>query len=66
MLEVAMLVALFAVQAADLPPGAVLRLGDDRWRAGDTIWQIQFSPDSETLSAWVGTRWKLRQELQWQ
>lgn len=53
MLEVALFVSLFAAKTADLPPGAVLRLGDARWRAGGEIARLWFSADGKTLSAEV-------------
>ncbi|MCE9564175.1 MAG: WD40 repeat domain-containing protein [Planctomycetes bacterium] len=54
MLEVALLLSVFAVKTADLPPGAVLRLGDDRWRAAGEVRDLRFSTDGVTLSGWVG------------
>ncbi|MBA4065811.1 MAG: hypothetical protein C0501_19250 [Isosphaera sp.] len=45
MVEVALVVMLSAVKAADLPPGAVLRLGDARWRAGGPVLDLALSPD---------------------
>jgi WD40 repeat protein len=50
MLTSALLVAAFAVQVADLPPGAVLRLGDSRWRAGYAINDIALSPDGKQFA----------------
>lgn len=54
MLEVALFVSLSVAKTADLPPGAVLRLGDARWRAGEPIRRLRFSDDGGTLVAWVG------------
>lgn len=51
MLELALLASLFAVKSADLPPGAVLRLGDARWRAGGSVERLWFSADGKTVSA---------------
>ncbi|QJW96060.1 WD40 repeat domain-containing protein [Frigoriglobus tundricola] len=34
-----------AAAAADLPPGALVRLGDDRFRAGDGVYHLALSPD---------------------
>src|SRR5262245_16185660 len=50
MIQVALLVAVFAVQVADLPPGAVMRIGDARWRAGDSISRIVLSPDGKQFA----------------
>jgi len=50
MLEVALLVAVFAVKSADLPQGAVLRLGDDRWRAGYGVRELVLSPDGKRFA----------------
>ncbi len=33
--------------AADLPPGALVRLGDDRFRAGDFVDHLALSPDGK-------------------
>lgn len=51
MLEVVLLASVFAAKTADLPPGAVLRLGDARWRAGGSIGRLWFTDDGRTLSA---------------
>jgi WD domain, G-beta repeat len=54
MIPAALLVAVFAANAADpLPPGAVLRLGDTRFRAGGEVRDLRFSADGRTLHAWV-------------
>ena len=50
MLEVALMVAVLTAKA-DLPPGAVLRLGDDRWRAGCGISHIVLSPDGKQIAS---------------
>jgi WD40 repeat protein len=56
MLGYALVMLLFANSVADLPPGAVMRLGDARWRAGGEIRHLCFSTDGESLSAWVAGR----------
>ena len=38
--------------AADLPPGAVLRLGDARFRATGPVAELAFSADGKQLTAW--------------
>ncbi|VTT98107.1 wd-40 repeat protein : NDWp3 (Fragment) OS=Podospora anserina PE=4 SV=1: WD40: WD40: WD40 [Gemmataceae bacterium] len=38
---------------ADLPPGAVLRLGDPRFRAPGEVRNLRFTPDGATLAGWV-------------
>jgi len=50
---IVVLLAVATVNARDLPPGAVLRLGDTRFRAGGPVAALQFSPDGTALSAWV-------------
>src|SRR5262245_4976824 len=39
-----------AANAAYLPPGAVLRLGDDRWRAGAQVDRLVFSPNGKQFA----------------
>ncbi len=41
--------------AADLPPGAALRLGDDRFRAGGPVAELVFSADGSELVSHVAT-----------
>lgn len=53
MLGPALVIALFAAKVADLPPGAVMRLGDSRWRAGGEVRHLQFSADGKTLNVWA-------------
>jgi WD40 repeat protein len=53
MLTVALVVALQVGLTVDLPPGAVLRLGDTRFRAGGELRHLQFSADGRTLHGWV-------------
>lgn len=49
-------VALVVASAADpLPPGAVRRLGDTRFRAPGEVRHLQFSADRAVLSGWVAT-----------
>src|SRR5579883_73655 len=38
--------------AADLPPGVIVRLGEDRFRAGGAVDGLVFSPDGEQLLSW--------------
>ena len=47
---------LAVVNAVTLPPGAVLRLGDPRFRAGGEVTALAFSPDATQLVSWQ-TRW---------
>jgi len=53
---------LLVVSVADpLPPGAVLRLGDPRFRAAGEVHHLHFSPDGTVLSAWsIGPHGELR------
>ncbi len=37
-------------RAADLPPGALARLGDDRFRAGGGVYHIALSPDGKQFA----------------
>jgi WD40 repeat protein len=39
-----------AANAAYLPPGAVLRFGDDRWRAGGRVDALVFSPNGKMFA----------------
>ena len=39
-----------------LPPGAVMRLGDTRFRAGGPVEQLEFSADGRQLTAWAAGR----------
>lgn len=56
MIPVALLAAWFVANAIDpLPPGAVLRLGDNRFRAGGAIRHLQFSVDGRVLHGWSTT-----------
>ena len=44
-----------AARAADLPPGALVRLGDDRFRAGSGVYRLELSPDGKQfVTARVG------------
>jgi WD40 repeat protein len=56
MCRAVILILLFAAApaaAADpLPPGAALRLGETRFRAGGEVRHLQFSNDGSTLAAW--------------
>ena len=36
--------------AADLPPGALVRLGDDRFRAGSGVYNLAISPDGKQFA----------------
>jgi hypothetical protein len=42
--------------ADPLPPGAVLRLGDTRFRAGGAVVHLSFAPGGKELHAWVRGR----------
>lgn len=54
MIPVALLAAWFVANTIDpLPPGAVLRLGDNRFRAGGEVRHLQFSADSRILHGWA-------------
>ncbi len=53
MLVPALVLMLFAGSLAELPPGAVLRLGDHRFRASGEVRHIRFSADGLTLTGWV-------------
>jgi WD40 repeat protein len=52
MLGPALAVLLFANSIPDLPGGAVMRLGDARWRMGGRIDGLAFSPDSSGFVTW--------------
>jgi WD40 repeat protein len=59
MRRIAFLLVLFAASpaaAADLPPGAIARLGDDRFRAGSHLVHIAISPDGKQFATvrWTG------------
>ncbi len=56
MLGCVLLVVASTAQIADLPPGAVLRLGDARWRTAGEIRYLHFSTDGTTLCAWTTGR----------
>ena len=49
MLAVAIVASLSTATILDLPPGAVARLGETRFRAGGPVRHLTFSPDGETL-----------------
>lgn len=64
--EVAVIaLVLLVVSAADpLPPGAVLRLGDPRFRAAGEVRHLRFSSDGAVLAGWaVGSHGELRPVL---
>ncbi|HEX4609328.1 MAG TPA: hypothetical protein VH092_14110, partial [Urbifossiella sp.] len=44
-----------AARSADLPPGAALRLGDTRFRAGGPVAELVFSADGSELVSHVPT-----------
>ena len=44
---VVLLFAAPAVRATDLPPGALVRLGDDGYRAGDGVYHLALAPDGK-------------------
>jgi WD40 repeat protein len=46
-------VAFIALSLVDLPPGAVLRLGETRFRAGGEVRHLRFSSDGRTLTGWT-------------
>jgi WD40 repeat protein len=52
MLGAVLAVMVFANSVADFPPGAVMRLGDARWRVGSRIDRLVFSPDSSGFVTW--------------
>ena len=56
MFAVALFAAILLFHATDLPPGAALRLGDNRFRAGGELRHLQFSADGQTLHGWVAGR----------
>ena len=41
------------LHADDLPPGAAMRLGDSRFRAGGEVNELHFSPDGTELTSRV-------------
>ena len=51
MIAAALIVVLMAESAAEaLPPGAVLRLGDRRFRADGEVRHLEFSADGRSLT----------------
>lgn len=61
MLVIALVVAFQIGHVVDLPPGAVLRLGETRFHAGGAIRHLRFSADGRMLQGWVaGANRKLR------
>ncbi|MBA4191600.1 MAG: hypothetical protein C0467_26780 [Planctomycetaceae bacterium] len=53
MLGPTLVLMLFAGSLAELPPGAVLRLGDHRFRAAGEVRHLRFSADCTLLTGWV-------------
>ena len=53
MLEVALYAALLLVHATDLPPGAILRLGDSCFRADGPVKHLRFSDDGRVIHGCV-------------
>lgn len=61
-----LLLALAIASAADpLPPGAVLRLGEARFRAGGEILRLDFSADGTQLLAWVASPGGSPRQVAW-
>src|SRR5262245_58710781 len=65
MLAVALVAAHLLFHATNLPPGAVLRLGDDRFRAGAPVRHLSFSDDGRTLHGWVNGPLAKLQPVAW-
>lgn len=51
--------------AADLPPGAMLRLGDTRFRAGGPVERLEFAPDAKTVTATVRADGRTERVVVW-